>query len=133
MTAPSARLRRGTLGAYLSRALRLLCPLCGERPLFRPLKEVRGVGDWLQTVPGCSRCGYAYEREPGYFLLATWGINYGVAAVFATLVYLTLDHWLRLSTATLIVATVLPTALVGLLSIRHAKAVFLALDRFLDP
>ena len=62
------------------RAGRLRCPECGISPIFIPVARTRTVWDWFTPLDGCPRCGYAYERESGYFLLATWGFNYGVVA-----------------------------------------------------
>jgi hypothetical protein len=43
-----------------------------------PLLKIRSLRDYFAPLDGCPRCGYAYERETGYFLLAIWAINYGV-------------------------------------------------------
>ena len=32
----------------------------------------------MHPLEGCPQCRYKYEREPGYFLLSTWALNYGV-------------------------------------------------------
>src|ERR671915_519718 len=61
---------------YFLRAARLRCPECGVSPVFVPLRRTRSLRDWFTPLDGCPRCGYAYERESGYFLLATWGIHY---------------------------------------------------------
>jgi hypothetical protein len=50
----------------MSNAFRLKCPPCGERPLFVPWHQVRSLQDWLMPLDGCPRCGYAFEREPGF-------------------------------------------------------------------
>src|SRR5438270_13736892 len=61
---------------YLKRALLLRCPECGISPMFVSWRRTRSLDDWFKPLDGCPRCGYAYEREPGYFLLATWGSQY---------------------------------------------------------
>src|SRR5690349_15607465 len=63
---------------FIARALHLRCPECGISPLFIPAKKARSIWNWFTPLDGCPRCGYAYERETGYFLLATWAVNYGV-------------------------------------------------------
>src|SRR6185436_3352057 len=73
---------RPRLRVFLWRALRLRCPECGISPMFVPLRRTRSIRDWFEPLDGCPRCGYAYEREPGYFLLAIWGSQYGVVAGF---------------------------------------------------
>ena len=65
---------------FIRRALMLRCPECGVSPIFRPVREVRSLYDWFTPLDGCPRCGYAYEREQGYFLLSIWGLNYGLIA-----------------------------------------------------
>ncbi len=119
---------------YLWRATWLKCPVCGTRPIFLPLHRVRSFHDWFTPLDGCPRCGYAYDREPGYFLLALWGIDYGVAAVVGilTAVYVQIFHADWSYTKTLLAAG-LPVGIVGFLFIRHAKAYFLAIDHLADP
>ena len=68
----------GKAWLYLKRSLLCRCPTCGDKPIFAPVKETRSLQDWFTPLDGCPKCGYAYEREPGYFLLAIWGVNYGV-------------------------------------------------------
>jgi uncharacterized protein (DUF983 family) len=102
-------------------------------PVFVPLRQVRSLFDWFTPLDGCPRCGYAYEREQGYFLLSIWGLNYGVVAalgLFAGLFILNRYHpglwspmWLWL--------TLMP--LLSLLLARHAKSLFLAMDHYFDP
>lgn len=124
---------------YTGRALCLQCPVCGSRPIFVPLPRIRPrhlLHDWLQPLDGCTRCGYPYEREEGYFLFAIFGINFMAAAMVAILTFVILDiveafgplgYW----TVTLAVA--LPIPVVNFLAARHAKALWIALDHFFDP
>ncbi|GIX48111.1 MAG: hypothetical protein KatS3mg131_2322 [Candidatus Tectimicrobiota bacterium] len=67
----------------LSRGVRLRCPRCGERTLFR---------GWFAMHERCSACGLRFAREPGYFLGAMY-INYGVAVLVAVGATLALAHW----------------------------------------
>src|SRR4051794_10502436 len=78
----------------IRRALRWRCPECGISPIFTPLRRVRSAFDWFEPLDGCPRCGYAYQREQGYFLLAIWGVNYGVVAGLALVISLMFE-WLR--------------------------------------
>src|SRR5262249_8844409 len=98
-----------------------------------PLRRTRSLYDWFTPLDGCPRCGYAYEREPGYFLMAIWAINYGFSAMLGTALYLILEWLCNLETSTLIVCVVVPTALFSFFFARHSKALFIALDRFVDP
>jgi uncharacterized protein (DUF983 family) len=118
---------------YLGRALRLMCPVCGKSPLFPTLRQTRSWFDWFTPHDGCPRCGYAYEREPGYFLLAIWAVNYTVSAVLGLGLYLGLTLNFALSKRALVLWVVIPVGLFSLLFARHAKALFLAFDHFCDP
>jgi len=118
---------------YLYRSTRLRCPICGISPLFLPAHRIEGLEDWYTTLPGCPRCGYAYEREPGYFMLAIGLVNFGVVMIVGIGLVFLLDSLFELSTAQLIFFTLVPTWLISILSVRHAKAFFLAIDHFLDP
>ena len=64
--------------------------------MFIPWQQVRSLRDWFMPLDGCPRCGYPFEREPGYFLLSIFAINYGVAAILGLVIYLVLDFWARL-------------------------------------
>ena len=118
---------------YLRMSARLRCPICGISPLFLPAHRVEGLEDWYTTLPGCPRCGYPYEREPSYFLLAVGLSNFGVIMVLGMGLVFSLDFLFELSTAQLIFFTLVPTLVISILSVRHAKAFFLAFDHFLDP
>ena len=119
---------------YLWRATFLKCPVCGTRPMFLPLVRVRSLDDWFTPLDGCPRCGYAYDREPGYFLIAHWGIVYGVAALVGIGIYVWLQifhsSWSYLKT---LVVAMSPLPVVAFLIARHAKAYFLAVDHLCDP
>lgn len=58
------------------RALRLRCPLCGERHIFER---------WGQLVDRCPQCAYSYEREDGYWVGAMIMNLAGAMAAFFVL------------------------------------------------
>lgn len=121
---------------YLGRAARLKCPVCGTRPIFLPLRRMRRLDDWFSPLDGCPRCGYPYEREPGYFLMAIFGFNLGIAVFVGITVFTILavtQHIERMATWALMSMTVLPMPFINLLIARHCKAFFIALDHFVDP
>ena len=124
---------------YAARAMRLQCPVCGTRPIFVPLRRVRLrrlLHDWLQPLDGCTRCGYPYEREEGYFLFAIFGINFMAAVFVALLAYVALDIvevFGRVDYWTVTLAVALPIPVVNFLAARHSKALWIALDHFFDP
>ena len=121
---------------FLGRAALLRCPVCGTRPIFLRLRRVRTIDDWFRPLDGCPRCGYPYEREPGYFLLAIFGFNFGFAVFVGIAAFVALAAFgdmATLPTWKMIAVTVLPIPLINLLIARHAKALFIALDHFCDP
>jgi uncharacterized protein (DUF983 family) len=125
--------RAPKLWPFLRRAMFWRCPECGLSPIFLPMRRVRTVDDWLRPLDGCPRCGYAYEREQGYFLIAVWVLNYGVVTVLGLVTgfYILARYhpglwspmWLWL----------LPAPLLNVVLARHAKAIFLAVDHYCDP
>ena len=118
---------------YLRRALKLRCPVCGVSPLFAPWKSVRSLSGWLSPLEGCSRCRYRYDREPGYFLLAIWAFNYGFVAAAALAAYVLLTSFASLSLTALLLCLLVPMPFVSLAVARHAKALWIAFDHFIDP
>jgi uncharacterized protein (DUF983 family) len=130
---PTAQSNQPSPWLYIRRALHLRCPECGISPVFIPAKKVRSMFDWLTPCDGCPRCGYAYQREDGYFLLAIWGVNYGIVAGLGLFISL-LFEWLHpLTMRQYILYIFLPMPLLSLLLARHAKSLFLAMDHFFDP
>jgi uncharacterized protein (DUF983 family) len=119
---------------YLWRATWWRCPVCGTRPIFIPVRQVRNFHDWLTPLDGCPVCGYAYDREPGYFLMSVWAIGYAASAVVGIAIYVYLQVWHSdLSLTLTLLAVALPLPIVNVLFARHAKAYFLAIDHVFDP
>jgi len=118
---------------YLGRAMRLRCPVCGKQPVFLPLVRTRSLRDWFTPLDGCPRCGYPYEREPGYFLASTWIINYGVGNILGIIIYVILDFTTRLPVIELLAAVLTPILFFNIFFARHSKAIFIAIDHLSDP
>lgn len=118
---------------YLARAMRLRCPECGISPLFVKFRNTRSVRDWFTPLDGCPRCGYAYEREDGYFLVAIWGVHYFVVAGAGLVAGLMADLLFRVSLIVLVSAVCVPMVLFGFFFARWSKAIYLAIDHFIDP
>lgn len=120
-------------GIYLLRAMQLRCPACGTKPIFIPWHKVRSLHDWFTPLDGCPRCGYAYEREAGYFLISIWAINYGCASILGLILYGLLEWFFELPVWTLMGCVLLPVLLFSVSFARHSKSLFLAFDLFFDP
>src|SRR5919109_4839522 len=73
----------------LSRGLRLCCPRCGARTLFR---------GWFAMHARCAVCHFRFEREQGYFLGAMY-INYAFTVVIVLSGYFVLSRYTNLSLA----------------------------------
>lgn len=118
---------------FFWRAMWLRCPICGRKPIFVPLLKTRSVRDWFNPLDGCPHCGYAYEREPGYFLMAVWAVGYGFGSILGIAIYVALEWFYDLPIGILLCAVLIPVLLFNLLFARHAKALFIAVDHFFDP
>ena len=117
----------------IRRGLKLRCPECGISPIFMPICRTRSVWNWFTPLDGCPRCGYAYQRESGYFLLATWAVNYGVVAGLGLVTALILDYFYHPPLWKLICVMAIPCPILAVLFARHAKALYLAIDHYFDP
>lgn len=130
---PSSSYKSQTAWVYFRRSLQLRCPTCGITPIFPPLKKTRSLRDWFTPLDGCPRCGYPYEREPGYFLLATWAGSYGMGSLTGLILYFFFDWKFHPPIFQLLAMVLIPVILVNIVLARHAKSFFLAFDHFFDP
>lgn len=103
------------------RALRLRCPLCGEGEMF---------SGWFSMLANCKSCGLRYEREPGYYLGASY-VNYAMVVLPVTFLYVVLRFQFGYTNAQLrwLIAF---CVVVPLLALRHSRAFWLAIDCFFD-
>ena len=63
-------------------------------------------------------------------MLALWSLDYGVAALFGIALLLIFTIFFDLSTVPMLLVVVVPTFIFALLIVRHAKAFYLAIDRY---
>lgn len=110
-------------GTAASRARRLLCPRCGEGPLFR---------NWFVMYPTCPKCGLRYERAPGYFLGSAY-VNYGFVALTMTAMYMGLHFGADFSNQQLAGPLAAYCVIVPLILFRFARSWWLAMDCYFDP
>jgi uncharacterized protein (DUF983 family) len=118
---------------FVGRALRLKCPECGRHPIFMPARRVRSLYDWFYPLDGCPECGYAYEREDGYFLLAIWAVNYGLIGALGMAAALLIQAYTGLGIWAIMAILVVTMPVASVLFARHAKALYLAMDHYFDP
>jgi len=118
---------------YLMRALQLKCPVCGEKPIFIPWRQVRHLRDWVMPLDGCPNCGYPYHRDSGYYLLTTWIVNFAFALALGLTLYFLNDWHLQVPLVALLIGVAVPVLIFNFLFLRHSKAIFLAVDLYFDP
>ena len=113
--------------------MRLRCPECGVTRMFKPIRQTRSLDDWFWPLDGCPRCGYAYKREPGYFMLAICALNYGVITGSAIIVSFALDIIWSASMWAQVAFVFVPMPFLSFLFARHAKVLFVAIDHYFEP
>ncbi len=107
----------------LSAAVRLACPRCGARTLFRGAFTMH---------ERCAVCELKFEREPGYFVGAIY-INYGVTTILMIAGFLLLDAWIHPTITAQIVGWGAFGIGFPLWFFRYSKSLWLAIDHFLSP
>ena len=103
--------------------LTLRCPRCGRGRLFK------GVIDMPER---CSECGLVYEREHGYFVGAM-AISYGLAVALVGILFfavLAITHW---PLEWVLVTSSLAFLPLAPLCLRYSRALWMNLDRRIDP
>lgn len=112
MSPPATRL------LAVSRAARLRCPRCGVGPLF---------AGFFRMHAACPRCGFSYEREPGFYLGSIY-FNYGATVILTGGLYALLVQAAGRSHETALAACLVAAVLCPMLLFRHARSFLLALD-----
>jgi uncharacterized protein (DUF983 family) len=122
-----------SLWRCLRRGFALRCPECGVSPIFVPLRKTRTLFDWFTPLDGCPRCGFAYTREEGYFLVAVWVLNYGIVTTLALAQGLWLQSRYHPALWSPIWLTLAWMPIASFALARHAKSIFIAVDHYFDP
>jgi uncharacterized protein (DUF983 family) len=112
-----------TFGRMFGRALLLRCPYCGEGRAFRT---------WFRMHNRCPSCRFVFEREPGYFLGATY-FNYGVTAISCFLVTPIFCFGFDWRVESMIPIWCALGTVVGLWFFRYARLIWVAFDLSHDP
>ncbi len=106
------------IGHMLLRGVRLRCPRCGDGRLFTGFFTMRDR---------CSQCGYAFEREQGYFVGAIY-INYGATAVLGMAGFFVLDAYAGMTLTEQLVVWVTFAGVFPLWFFRYSRSLWLSLD-----
>jgi len=112
-----------SLATLVFRALKLLCPACGQAKLFRNM---------LSMDDPCPECGRKYDRAPGY-LLGSIYFNYGITSVLVVILYFGLFLGTDLTGKQLLYITSALALLFPLWFFRYARGLWIAMDEKFDP
>jgi uncharacterized protein (DUF983 family) len=108
--------------SLLGRVARLACPACGRGRLFRR---------YFLRAEECTACRWRFEREEGHWVGGSevhMFVSYGVS-VFACVPFLMFLE----PTPAVYAALLGGHVLVSLVVFRYSRAIFLALDYYVDP
>ncbi len=99
-----------------------MCPICAEEKLFLGFIRMRKC---------CSKCGFQFEREPGYFLGSTY-VNYGATTLLTTWTYVVLRIGMGLPKSSLIPALAAFCVIFPVVFFRYARSLWLSFDCYFD-
>lgn len=111
-----------SVGQAFSRAKSLQCPMCGKGKLFSGL---------LRMEKTCQRCGFRFERDPGYFLGSTY-INYGLTTLLTTWTYIVLHFVIGIGKGWLIPGLATFCVIFPVVFFRYARSLWLSFDCYFD-
>lgn len=111
------------LAVHIGRGLRLRCPRCGRGAVF---------DGWFAMNDRCPACGRKFNRAPGYFLGSIF-FNYGVTAVLMIVGYFSMFFTRGRVGQEWLIALAAFTLLFPLWFFRYARALWIAVDEYLDP
>jgi len=100
----------------------LLCPICAEGKLF---------SGFIQMHKCCPKCGFQFERAPGYFLGSTY-INYGATTLLTTWTYMVLRFGFEIPKSSLIPALAGFCVIFPVVFFRYARSLWLSFDCYFD-
>lgn len=80
----------------------------------------------------CERCGFRFERGPGYYLGSTY-VNYGITAGVTTVAYVGLHFGAGVSNRLLLPGLAGFCVVFPLVFFRFARSLWLNLDCLFDP
>lgn len=115
--------KRPAQSTLIARALRLVCPRCGQTKMFRGL---------ITMEDACQNCGRSFRRGPGY-LLGSIYFNYGVTALLVTAMFFAGFFSEVFTSEQLLVRLTLFAILFPIWFFRYARALWIAFDERWDP
>jgi len=113
----------GRLWKALVTALRLGCPRCGHRTLFR---------GWFTMNERCAVCDLKFEREPGYFIGAIY-VNYTLTVLPMVGGFLLLDAFTDISVGVQLGLSCAIGIAFPLIFYRYSRSLWMAIDHLVNP
>ena len=107
----------------LKRGLRQRCPVCGRGKIFSGI---------FKTYERCPACGFAFEREPGYYTGAM-AVNLVVSELLIVIIAVPLAASQAVPVITLIILGCTIPILLPLLFYRPTKSLWMSFDHFIHP
>ena len=107
----------------LRRGLRQRCPVCGRGKIFSGI---------FKTYERCPACGFAFEREPGYYTGAM-AVNLVVSELLIVIIAVPLAASQAVPVITLIILGCTIPILLPLLFYRPTKSLWMSFDHFIHP
>jgi uncharacterized protein (DUF983 family) len=120
---PDTATIRPAHSTLITRALRLVCPRCGQAKMFHGL---------IAMEDACPNCGRSFRRGPGY-LLGSIYFNYGVTALLVTAMFFAGFFSEVFTSEQLLVGLTLFAILFPIWFFRYARALWIAFDERWDP
>jgi uncharacterized protein (DUF983 family) len=121
-TTPTVANRPGQI-QLIARALRLVCPACGQSKMFHGL---------FTMEESCPTCGRSFRRGPGY-LLGSIYFNYGLTALLVTAMFFAGFFSDAFTSNQLLVGLTIFAILFPIWFFRYARALWIAFDERWDP
>ena len=118
-----AKVRSQPIVRLLWRAIQLRCPACDGARIFR---------GWFEMHESCAACGRRFQRDAGYFLGSIY-FNYGVTGLLVVVTYFTMYFQGILADEQRLIVLALFVIVFPLWFFRYARALWTALDEWLDP
>ena len=107
----------------IRRGLRQRCPVCGRGKIFSGI---------FKTYERCPACGFAFEREPGYYTGAM-AVNLVVSELLIVIIAVPLAASQSVPVSTLIILGCTIPILLPLIFYRPTKSLWMSFDHFIHP
>ena len=109
---------------FIIGVIRLRCLVCLEGRVFE---------GFLESRRRCSRCGYFFSRESGYFLGSAY-VGYAATVAVAIGIWLVLGYAMGLGWSGIVLTVLVCVVLIfPFWFFRYSRMIWMALDVYLNP